>query len=83
MILWNGFTGKLKTQLNTEHQGNIFSVKFLPETGDSLIVTGLDFVWVKVSGKIAPPPENLFSPSCRVCYLAYLRNWVKQMNFWI
>lgn len=60
MILWNGFTGTLKTQLNTEHQGNIFSVKFLPETGDSLIVTGLDIVWVIVSLKITPPLKIVF-----------------------
>ena len=40
MILWRGETGCKLTQLSTDHQGNIFSVKFIPHTGDSAIVTG-------------------------------------------
>lgn len=40
VILWKGCTGTLLTQLSTEHEGNIFSVKFLPEVGDRFIVTG-------------------------------------------
>jgi len=40
VILWKGETGSKLTQLQTDHQGNIFSVKFIPHTGDSAIVTG-------------------------------------------
>ena len=40
VILWQGETGAKLTQLSTDHQGNIFSVKFIPYTSDSIIVTG-------------------------------------------
>jgi len=40
VILWSGSTGSKLTQLSTDHEGNIFSVKFLPDTGDRQLVTG-------------------------------------------
>eukprot|EP00088_Acartia_fossae_P021223 TRINITY_DN22710_c0_g1_i3.p1 TRINITY_DN22710_c0_g1~~TRINITY_DN22710_c0_g1_i3.p1 ORF type:complete len:725 (+),score=174.66 TRINITY_DN22710_c0_g1_i3:148-2322(+) len=40
VILWQGETGAKLAQLATDHQGNIFSVKFIPHSGDSTIVTG-------------------------------------------
>jgi WD and tetratricopeptide repeat-containing protein 1 len=40
VILWSGATGRKLVQLGTEHVGNIFSVKFLPNSGDRALVTG-------------------------------------------
>jgi len=40
VILWCGSTGSKLTQLSTEHEGNIFSVKFLPDSADRQLVTG-------------------------------------------
>lgn len=39
LILWKPFQHKIALDLMTPHQGNIFSVKFLPNTNDSLIAT--------------------------------------------
>lgn len=41
LIIWKPFHHKplCSTDIMTPHQGNIFSVKFLPNTGDSLIAT--------------------------------------------
>lgn len=39
LILWKPFHHKPELDLMTPHQGNIFSVKFLPNTGDALIAT--------------------------------------------
>lgn len=39
VILWNPFIRKKLRTLNTGHEGNIFSVKFLPRSNDSLIAT--------------------------------------------
>lgn len=39
LIIWKPFHHKPLYDLITPHQGNIFSVKFLPNTGDSLIAT--------------------------------------------
>lgn len=40
VILWNAFTRRSVMEFRTPHQGNIFSVKFLPHSGDALIATG-------------------------------------------
>ncbi|XP_059152428.1 WD and tetratricopeptide repeats protein 1-like [Physella acuta] len=40
VILWNPFKHKIISKVRTGHQGNIFSVKFLPHSNDSLMVTG-------------------------------------------
>lgn len=39
VILWNPFYYKPVLDLLTPHQGNIFSVKFLPNSGNALIAT--------------------------------------------
>lgn len=41
LIIWKPFHHKplCSTDIMTPHQGNIFSVRFLPNTGDSLIAT--------------------------------------------
>lgn len=40
VIIWKPFHHKPVLDLITPHQGNIFSVKFLPNSGDALIATG-------------------------------------------
>lgn len=40
VIIWDPFKQKQVLDLMTPHQGNIFSVKFLPNTSDTLIATG-------------------------------------------
>lgn len=40
VLLWDPFRHKKLKDLATPHRGNIFSVKFIPQTEDSTIVTG-------------------------------------------
>ncbi|KAK3786734.1 hypothetical protein RRG08_000942 [Elysia crispata] len=40
VMLWNPLKHKTISRIRTGHQGNIFSVKFLPHSNDSLLVTG-------------------------------------------
>lgn len=40
LIVWKAFYNKPLHDILTPHEGNIFSVKFLPNTGDTLIATG-------------------------------------------
>lgn len=40
VMLWDPFSHKQKYDLTTQHDGNIFSVKFLPKRNNSVLVTG-------------------------------------------
>lgn len=40
VMLWDPFTHKQILDLATPHEGNIFSVKFLPKRNDSILLTG-------------------------------------------
>ncbi|XP_034253371.1 WD and tetratricopeptide repeats protein 1-like [Thrips palmi] len=40
IIIWDPFRHKLLDTISTNHHGNIFSVKFMPKTNDSLMVSG-------------------------------------------
>ncbi|XP_051158774.1 WD and tetratricopeptide repeats protein 1 [Leptopilina boulardi] len=40
IILWDPFRYEKKLALNTGHNGNIFSVKFMPKSNDSVLVSG-------------------------------------------
>ncbi|XP_031846992.1 WD and tetratricopeptide repeats 1 [Nomia melanderi] len=40
VILWDPFRYKKKLVLQTGHDGNIFSVKFMPKSNDSILVSG-------------------------------------------
>ncbi|XP_046570882.1 WD and tetratricopeptide repeats protein 1-like isoform X1 [Haliotis rubra] len=40
VIIWDPFHHRSQTTVRTGHQGNIFSVKFLPNCNDSIVVTG-------------------------------------------
>lgn len=39
IILWDPFRKKILNKIETKHRGNIFSVKFLPQTGGTLIAS--------------------------------------------
>lgn len=39
LILWNPFTQKRLKSIHTKHYGNMFSVKFLPKSNDTLVAT--------------------------------------------
>ena len=40
VIVWDPFRGKKVQEITTGHEGNIFSVKFMPDTNNNLIVSG-------------------------------------------
>lgn len=40
IILWDAYRNKKITSIQSHHRGNIFSVKFLPKSNDSQIVSG-------------------------------------------
>lgn len=40
VMLWDPFTHKQILDFSTPHEGNIFSVKFLPKRNDSILLTG-------------------------------------------
>lgn len=40
VIIWDPFKHKKVHLYNTQHNGNIFSIKFMPCTGDQVVVTG-------------------------------------------
>ena len=40
VIVWDPFRGRVVRSLNTGHAGNIFSVKFMPRSGNNLVATG-------------------------------------------
>ncbi|XP_011500985.1 PREDICTED: WD and tetratricopeptide repeats protein 1-like [Ceratosolen solmsi marchali] len=40
VILWDPFRYEKKLTLHTKHGGNIFTVKFMPKSNDSILVTG-------------------------------------------
>lgn len=40
VMIWDAFRHKRLVDITTPHAGNIFSVKFMPETNNSKIITG-------------------------------------------
>ncbi|GAB0097419.1 Tetratricopeptide repeat [Sergentomyia squamirostris] len=40
VMIWDAFSHKRMASIMTPHQGNIFSVKFMPKSGNSTVVTG-------------------------------------------
>ncbi|XP_034937043.1 WD and tetratricopeptide repeats protein 1-like [Chelonus insularis] len=48
LIVWDPFRYKQKVALNTGHTGNVFSVKFLPETANAIVATGAGDSGVRV-----------------------------------
>lgn len=39
-MVWDAFRHRRISDLRTSHQGNIFAVKFMPQSGDRRVVTG-------------------------------------------
>ena len=40
VIVWDPFRGRVVRSLTTGHGGNIFSVKFMPQSGNNLVASG-------------------------------------------
>lgn len=61
--IWNPFRRKRIVDLPTAHQGNIFSVKFMPNSGDNIMATGAADCRVLVYDLISPEVP-IFSCRC-------------------
>lgn len=61
IILWDPFRHRTKATINTGHQGNIFSVKFLPNTNDSILVSGAADCKIRVYDTGADENTHVFS----------------------
>lgn len=46
--VWDAYRQRCLVDLTTQHAGNIFAVKFVPQTGDRHVVTGAADSWVCV-----------------------------------
>uniref|UniRef100_A0A6G1S8I5 WD and tetratricopeptide repeats protein 1 n=1 Tax=Aceria tosichella TaxID=561515 RepID=A0A6G1S8I5_9ACAR len=65
VIIWNVFRCKKQNVVKTGHEGNIFSVKFIPNTSDTLVATGASDCKVKVTNIFQN--ENLLD--CTSCHI--------------
>ncbi|XP_022295341.2 WD and tetratricopeptide repeats protein 1-like [Crassostrea virginica] len=61
VILWDPLRHRTKATINTGHQGNIFSVKFLPNTNDSILVTGAADCKIRVYDTNREENSHVFS----------------------
>lgn len=61
VILWDPFRNRTKATVSTGHQGNIFSVKFLPNTKDSILVTGAADCKIRVHDLSVNENTHVFS----------------------
>lgn len=64
VILWDSVRGNSKAVIKTGHEGNIFSVKFMPNSGDSLLATGAADGQLKVIDVLS----NLTILNCKNCH---------------
>lgn len=63
IILWDPYRNKQISKIQTHHRGNIFSVKFLPQSNDSKVVSGAaDFLLYAYD--IHLPDEPIFKCHC-------------------
>ncbi|XP_065202390.1 WD and tetratricopeptide repeats protein 1 isoform X2 [Planococcus citri] len=62
VIIWDPFHKKKLTTLPTFHNGNIFSVKFMPHTNDTKIVTGA--ADCKISGIDVVTKDTVYVCNC-------------------
>ncbi|KAK0179561.1 hypothetical protein PV327_005302 [Microctonus hyperodae] len=62
LILWDPFRYKKKLAFHTGHNGNIFSVKFMPKSNDTLVVTGAGDSGVRIHDILVS--ETIFVCSC-------------------
>lgn len=61
VIVWDPFLHRPLSIIRTGHQGNIFSVKFLPSSNDSLIVTGAADCKIRVHDINSQETTQVFS----------------------
>ena len=61
VILWDPFSQKAVHTIHTGHTGNIFSVKFLPNSNDSIVVSGAADCKIHVHDVQAGETTHIFS----------------------
>ncbi|XP_064601021.1 WD and tetratricopeptide repeats protein 1-like [Liolophura sinensis] len=61
VIIWDPLRHKSLTTIRTGHQGNIFSVKFLPNSSDSIIVSGAADCKIRVHDLNVKETTHVFS----------------------
>lgn len=67
LILWNPFKQKRLQSIHTKHYGNMFSVKFLPKSNDSLVATAAaDKTIMLFDINANSPAESLYTCHCHV-----------------
>ncbi|XP_028837533.1 WD and tetratricopeptide repeats protein 1 isoform X3 [Denticeps clupeoides] len=80
-IVWDPFRHKKLITMHTGHAANIFSVKFLPHSGDRILVTGAADTKVHVHDVTAKETIHMFSDHTnRVKRIATAPMWPS--NFW-
>ncbi|XP_043972401.1 WD and tetratricopeptide repeats protein 1 [Gambusia affinis] len=81
VIIWDPFRHKKLTTMHTGHAANIFSVKFLPHTGDRILVTGAADTKVHVHDLTVKETIHMFSDHTnRVKRIATAPMWPN--TFW-
>lgn len=71
IILWNPFLKRKIASIDTGHQGNIFSVKFMPQTKDGLVASAagdgrVKIHWVEHASAINTTPQTSLQCNCHV-----------------
>lgn len=61
IIIWDPFRKRKLTSIQTGHQGNIFSVKFLPSSNDNIVVSGAADSKVRVHDIEAKETTHIFA----------------------
>ncbi|XP_053183465.1 WD and tetratricopeptide repeats protein 1 isoform X1 [Scomber japonicus] len=80
-IVWDPFRHKKLTTMHTGHAANIFSVKFLPHSGDRILITGAADTKVHVHDLTAKETIHMFSDHTnRVKRIATAPMWPN--TFW-
>ncbi|CAL1611512.1 unnamed protein product [Knipowitschia caucasica] len=80
-IIWDPFKQKKLTTMHTGHAANIFTVKFLPHSGDRILVTGAADTKVHVHDVTAKETIHMFSDHTnRVKRIATAPMWPN--TFW-
>ncbi|XP_077455753.1 WD and tetratricopeptide repeats protein 1 [Stigmatopora argus] len=80
-IIWDPFRLKKLTTMHTGHSANIFSVKFLPHSGDRILITGAADTKVHVHDLTVKETVHMFSDhTSRVKRIATAPLWPN--TFW-
>lgn len=71
ILLWNPFLKRKIASIDTGHQGNIFSVKFMPQTKDGLVASAagdgrVKIHWVEHASAINTTPQTSLQCNCHV-----------------